>query len=101
MSDFRKSRPDAPRADFEMEAAGLSWLAEADGIRVPEVRGVGGDPAFIALERIETGRLSEQGAEELGRALAGMHGTGASAFVVAGRSETVSILVQAGTPLTA
>ena len=27
------------RADFEMEAAGLRWLAEADGIRVPEVRG--------------------------------------------------------------
>jgi len=63
-----------------MEAAGLRWLAEADGIRVPEVRGVGGDPGFIALERIETGRLSEQGAEELGRALAGMHGMGASAF---------------------
>ncbi len=44
-----------------MEAAGLSWLAEAEGIRVPEVREVGGDPGFIVLERIETGRLSESG----------------------------------------
>ena len=77
MSDFRKSRPDARRADFEMEAAGLRWIAEADGIRVPEVLGVGGDPGWLSLERIETGRLSDEGAEELGRGLAEMHGLGA------------------------
>ncbi len=77
MSGFRKSRPDGTRADFEMEAAGLRWLAEAGGIRVPEVRGVGGDPGWIELERIETRRLSDEGAEDLGRALAGMHGLGA------------------------
>ena len=79
MSGFRKSRPDATRADFEMEAAGLEWLAEAEGIRVPEVREVGGDPGFIVLERIETGRLSEEGAEELGRGLAELHALGAEA----------------------
>ena len=79
VSEFRKSRPDARRADFEMEAAGLRWLAEADGIRVPEVLGVGGEPGWLSLERIETGRLSEGGAEELGRGLAGMHGLGAKA----------------------
>jgi fructosamine-3-kinase len=77
MSEFRKSRPDARLADFEMEAAGLRWLAEAEGIRVPEVLGVGGDPGWLALERIETGRLSDEGAEELGRGLAAMHGLGA------------------------
>jgi len=77
VSDFRKSRPDARRADFEMEAAGLLWLAEAAGIRVPEVRGVGGDPGWLSLERIETGLLSDEGAEELGRGLAAMHGLGA------------------------
>ena len=77
MSDFRKSRLDARRADFEMEAAGLRWIAEADGIRVPEVLGVGGDPGWLSLERIETGRLSDEGAEELGRGLAEMHGLGA------------------------
>ncbi|MDQ2675396.1 MAG: fructosamine kinase family protein, partial [Actinomycetota bacterium] len=78
MSEFRKSRPDATRADFEMEAAGLRWIGEADGIRVPEVLGVGGDPGWLALERIPAGRLSAEGAEELGRALAGMHRLGAA-----------------------
>jgi fructosamine-3-kinase len=77
VSEFRKSRPDARRADFEMEAAGLGWLAEAEGIRVPEVLGVGGEPGWLTLERIETGRLSPSGAEELGQALAGMHLLGA------------------------
>jgi fructosamine-3-kinase len=80
VSDFRKSRPDARRADFEMEAAGLRWLAEASGIRVPEVRGVGGDPGWLSLQRIETGRLSDQGAEKLGRGLAEMHGLGADRY---------------------
>jgi fructosamine-3-kinase len=80
VTGFRKSRPDARRADFEMEAAGLRWLAEAGGIRVPEVLGLGGDPGWLALERIETGRLSDDGADELGRALAGMHALGADAF---------------------
>jgi len=80
VSDFRKSRADATRSDFEMEAAGLRWLAEAEGIRVPAVRGIGGDPGWISLEWIETGRLSDAGAESLGSALAGMHGAGAHAF---------------------
>ncbi|MDQ3759247.1 MAG: fructosamine kinase family protein, partial [Actinomycetota bacterium] len=80
MSDFRKSRPDAVRADFEMEAAGLRWLAEAEGIRVPEVRGVGGDPGWITLERIESGRLTDAGAEELGCGLAEMHALGARSY---------------------
>lgn len=76
MSAFRKSRPDATRADFEMEAAGLRWIGEADGIRVPEVLGVGGDPGWIEMERIGSGNLSDAGAEDLGRALAGMHALG-------------------------
>ena len=80
VTEFRKSRPDARRADFEMEAAGLRWLAEAAGIRVPEVLGLGGDPGWLVLARIETGRLSDSGAEELGRALAGMHALGAESF---------------------
>jgi fructosamine-3-kinase len=63
-----------------MEAAGLRWIGEAAGVRVPEVLSVGADPARLTLERIETGRLSDTGAEELGRALAEMHGLGAPAF---------------------
>jgi fructosamine-3-kinase len=78
VSEFRKARPDATCADFEMEAAGLRWLSEAGGIRVPAVLGVGGDPGWLSLERIETGRLSDDGAEELGRGLAEMHALGAA-----------------------
>ena len=77
VSDFEKSRPDARRADFEMEAAGLRWLDQAGEIRVPRVLGLGGEPGWLRLERIETGRLSAEGAEELGRGLAGMHALGA------------------------
>lgn len=62
-----------------MEAAGLRWLAQAGGIRVPEVWGVGGEPGWLELERIEQGRLSDAGADDLGRALAEMHGLGAPA----------------------
>lgn len=62
-----------------MEAAGLRWIGEAEGIRVPEVLGVGGDPGWIEMERIETGTLSDEGAGELGHALARMHGLGAQA----------------------
>jgi fructosamine-3-kinase len=80
MSAFRKSRPDATRADFEMEAAGLRWLGEAGGIRVPKVLRVGGDPGWIELELIETGSLSTDGAEALGRGLAEMHSLGADGF---------------------
>ena len=79
MSEFRKSRPEATRADFEMEAAGLRWISEAEGIRTPAVLGVGGDPGWIALERIDAGPLSEEGAEELGVGLAVMHALGAPA----------------------
>lgn len=61
-----------------MEAAGLRWLDEAEGIRVPAVLNLGGDPGWLSLERIETGRLSDEGAEELGRGLAEMHALGAA-----------------------
>ncbi|MEJ7876649.1 MAG: fructosamine kinase family protein, partial [Solirubrobacterales bacterium] len=77
MKNFRKSRRDATLADYEMEAAGLRWLAEADGIRVPEILGVGGEPGWLELEPIDPGPLTDVGAEELGRALAAMHALGA------------------------
>lgn len=77
MSEFRKSRRDATHADFQMEAAGLRWIGEADRVRVPAVHDVGGDPAWLVLERIPVGRLTPEGAEELGRGLAEMHGLGA------------------------
>jgi fructosamine-3-kinase len=60
-----------------LEAAGLRWLGEA-GARVPRI--LEEAPGRLVLERIEPGRLSADGEEELGRMLAGMHAAGAPAF---------------------
>jgi fructosamine-3-kinase len=70
-STFRKADP-AP-----LEAAGLRWLAEA-GARVPAI--VSSSPEELVLERIEVGRLSAAGEEELGRMLATVHLAGAPRF---------------------
>jgi fructosamine-3-kinase len=60
-----------------LEAAGLRWLAEA-GARVPSI--VSEAPDRLVLQRIETGRLSAAGEEELGRMLAAVHLAGAPRF---------------------
>lgn len=75
---FVKTRPGARRADFEAEAAGLRWLAAA-GAPVPGVIAVGADPAWLALEWVEPGPVSDAAAETLGRALADLHRSGAPA----------------------
>ncbi len=77
---FVKSRPDAIAAEFEAEAAGLRWLRAAGGCAVPEVLALGDDPAWVAIEWIEPGRLTEEGAEGLGRNLAALHRAGARSF---------------------
>ena len=76
---FVKSRAAAAPADFEAEAAGLRWLDAAAAVRLPEVVALGEEPAWLALEWIEPGRLSDDGAEELGRSLARLHRSGAAA----------------------
>jgi fructosamine-3-kinase len=60
-----------------LEAAGLRWLAEA-GARVPEI--LDERPGELVLARIEPGRLSPAGEEDLGRMLAGLHAAGAPHF---------------------
>ena len=60
-----------------LEAAGLRWLAAA-GARVPAI--VASSPTRLELERIEPGRLSAAGEEELGRMLAHVHLAGAARF---------------------
>lgn len=60
-----------------LEAAGLRWLAEA-GARVPEI--LEDRPDRLVLRRIEPGRLSPAGEEELGRMLATVHRAGAPRF---------------------
>jgi len=75
---FVKSRDGAAAAEFEAEAAGLRWLAEA-GAPAPRVLAAGAEPAWLALEWIEPGALSPAGAERLGRDLAELHRAGAAA----------------------
>jgi fructosamine-3-kinase len=76
---FVKYRRGAPVEMYLAEADGLSWLAAAGAVRVPAVLGVGrGAQPFLALEWLDMRRSA--GGEELGRALAALHGAGADAF---------------------
>ena len=75
---FVKTRPEAAPGEYAAEAAALEWLAEPRAVRVPRVLGVGED--LLALEWIDEGRLSSDGAEELGRGLAALHEAGADGF---------------------
>lgn len=77
-SAVMKTRAHAPEGFFRAEAAGLTWLREADGARVPELLGSADD--CVILEWIEPGRPSNEIAENLGRALAVTHQAGAGQF---------------------
>ena len=75
---FLKTRVDAHPGEYALEAEALAWLAEPGAVRTPEVLEV--DDAFLVLEWVEPGSLSEEGAEELGRGLAETHLAGAPRF---------------------
>jgi len=79
---FVKENRSADATMFPTEALGLGWLREADAIRVPEVLAVceAGQPNFIALELIESGRRVGDFAERLGRSLAALHRFGSDTF---------------------
>lgn len=81
---FLKYNADAPPGFFPAEARGLAALrAAADGLRVPEVRGVfdpaeegaPGEPAWLLLEWVEPGRRAAGFDERLGRGVAALHRT--------------------------
>ncbi len=74
---FRKSSASAPPGYFAWEAAGLRWLADADGAQVAEVLDLG--PTHLELPHLDTAPASPGHAEELGRGLATTHGSGAEA----------------------
>lgn len=78
---FRKSRADAPPGFFACEAAGLGWLAAADG--VPVVRVLEVTDTELVLERLEPAPATPSAAEDLGLRLARTHAAGADAFGVA------------------
>lgn len=78
MRTFRKTRADAPPGFFEVEAAGLRWLAEADAVGVARVLAVG--PGFLELERLVTVPPTRDAARTFGVRLAALHDAGAPAF---------------------
>jgi fructosamine-3-kinase len=73
-----KTHPNAPPGFFEAEARGLRWLAEADGLPVPEVLGV--DEECLLLPWIEEGKPSVDAAAAFGHALATLHRAEAGAY---------------------
>ncbi len=84
---FIKTAPDAAPGGYAAEAAGLRWIAAAQAApAVPEVLAVvdppgqGREPRMLILSWIRPGRLSEHGAEKLGRGLAALHRAGAATY---------------------
>ncbi len=74
-----KTHAHPPAGFFACEAAGLRWLAEADGgVPVPEVLAV--DEECLILRWVEAGKASPDGAVGFGQALAATHATGAPSY---------------------
>jgi fructosamine-3-kinase len=73
-----KTLNNAPAGFFAGEAAGLTWLAETGGVRVPEV--LAADDGCLIVRWVEPGRPSADAASGFGRALATTHGAGAAAY---------------------
>jgi fructosamine-3-kinase len=74
-----KRNPGAPEGFFACEAAGLRWLADADG-GVPCVRLIAQDATSLTLQRLAQTPPDRTSAEEFGRRLARTHAAGAPAF---------------------
>lgn len=73
-----KTRPHPPARFFATEAAGLGWLAEAGAVATPEVLAHDGECLILAW--VEPGRPTPEAAVNFGRALAGLHASGADGF---------------------
>lgn len=78
MDTIVKERPDAPPGFFEAEAAGIRWLAAAEGARMARVIDV--SPGRIELERVQRASPTADACFEFGRDLARTHAAGAAAF---------------------
>ena len=75
---YTKRRAGAPPGFFEVEAAGLRWLAAAGGVRVATVLEV--RPDSLTIERVRTDAPTRAAATAFGEALARTHDAGAPAF---------------------
>jgi fructosamine-3-kinase len=81
---FLKTNPSAPASLFPAEAQGLDWLRSAGALRIPEVlavsNGVEGEPSFLVLELLGSGKPRPDFDAQLGRGLAQLHRFGAPRF---------------------
>lgn len=84
---FIKTSESAAPGSYAAEAAGLRWIAAAEGApAVPEVLAVVDppeqkrEPRMLALSWVRPGRLSGAGEEALGRGLAALHRAGAAGY---------------------
>jgi fructosamine-3-kinase len=91
---FVKTRADAAPQEYALEAAALRWLGEPGALAIPRVFEV--DERYLALEWIEQGRLSAEGAELLGRGLAAVHAAGAPCFGDPGFAERLGVQARIG-----
>lgn len=78
MITYTKRRRNAPPGFFEVEAAGLRWLAAAGGVRVTAVVEV--RPGLLTIEQIRTTAPTTAAAASFGEALVRTHDAGAPAF---------------------
>ena len=77
-SAFVKTRAQVAPDEYENEAAALRWLAEPDAVNVPAVLGF--NEHVLALEWVDEGSMTPEGAEAFGRGLARLHAAGADQF---------------------
>lgn len=73
---FIKTHANPPPNHFSTEAMGLTWLAETNTVRVPNVLGFSDKVPYLAIEWIEESpqrQATPKSEEEFGRQLAGLH----------------------------
>lgn len=99
---FLKTNAGTDRRMFPCEAHGLSWLAEAGAVRVPEVLAVsdegGAGTQFLVLEFVEESGRARDFGERLGRELAVLHRAHPPAFGL-DRDNFIATLEQENTPV--
>ncbi len=72
------ARVPVPDRFFDVEAAGLRWLAEAQAVPIPEV--IAALPDLLVLEWVDAVQPAPAVAERFGRELAALHRAGADHF---------------------
>jgi fructosamine-3-kinase len=78
VADFVKASNSAPAGFFELEAAGLRWLAVDGGVRCAQV--VAFHERSLTLRRLESAAPTRDAARDFGARLAVTHGAGAPLF---------------------